>query len=559
MRNRFLGLLALVCLSGCDSEPAPPSVSANSKAAIASPIVGTQEPFASAPVYFVLTDRFVNGDIANDQREQGGDQHTWDRPVPNAPAGQSANVGYLGGDFKGVLDHAGYIRDLGFGAVWITPIVDNPDEAFAGGDPVAWGGSFTDGGKTGFHGYWASNFYRLDEHLPSADVDFAQFTAGMHAQQLKVVLDVVANHGSPAYSMPTQQPKFGQLFDATGMLIADHQNLAPEQLDPSGNPLHRFFKQERDLAQLSNLDDQSPEVLAHLLGAYTQWLDQGADALRIDTIGQMPNAFWKQFTAGLRAHRPGLFLFGERFDFDPAVVASNTLPEGGAMSMLDFPLRQALIDVFENPGSDYARIEPALFLKDGPYANPYELMTFYDNHDMKRINTSDQGFIDVHNFLFTARGIPVIYYGSEIGFMRGTGEHAGNRNYFGVDGIAAAQDHPIASALRRIAGVRRDNIALQRGVQININFIGDTAAFYRIYDDGTQAQTALVLLNKGDTPATFTVDQLSQAGIWRSTLGGEPIPLAEGNKFVAKVGAHDVAVYLRDGPITAPALLRALQ
>ena len=102
---------------------------------------GTTEPFSKEAVYFVLTDRFVNGDPTNDHRDQGGTTwHTFDRPVPGAPKGRSDNIGYLGGDFKGVLDNADYIRDMGFGAVWITPIVDQPDEAFSGGSPVKWGG-----------------------------------------------------------------------------------------------------------------------------------------------------------------------------------------------------------------------------------------------------------------------------------------------------------------------------------------------------------------------------------------------------------------------------------
>ena len=141
--------------------------------------VGTDAPFASNAIYFVMTDRFVNGDPSNDQRDQGGAHPTFDIPVPGAPKGQSANIGYLGGDFKGVLDNAGYIRGMGFGAVWITPIVDNPNEAFTGGDPVSWGSKFTDRGKTGFHGYWGVNFYKLDEHLPSKHLDFRQFTAAM--------------------------------------------------------------------------------------------------------------------------------------------------------------------------------------------------------------------------------------------------------------------------------------------------------------------------------------------------------------------------------------------
>src|SRR5258706_12375984 len=97
---------------------------------------GTLEPFASNAIYFVMTDRFVNGDPSNDQRDQGGAHPTFDRPTPNAPPGKSDNVGYVGGDFKGIVDNADYIRDMGFGAVWVTPIVDNPDEYFTGGKPA---------------------------------------------------------------------------------------------------------------------------------------------------------------------------------------------------------------------------------------------------------------------------------------------------------------------------------------------------------------------------------------------------------------------------------------
>ena len=169
-------------------------------AAAAEEFHGTLEPFAQEAVYFVLTDRFVNGDPGNDHRDQGGDHsrpelRTFD--IPLAPCdGTVGNVGYLGGDFRGLLDNAGYIRGMGFGAVWVTPIVDNPDEAFTGGDPVKWGGMFTDRGKTGFHGYWGVNFYKLDEHLPSAGLDFAGLTKGLKQHGLKTVLDIVCNNAN---------------------------------------------------------------------------------------------------------------------------------------------------------------------------------------------------------------------------------------------------------------------------------------------------------------------------------------------------------------------------
>src|SRR3546814_17768984 len=86
--------------------------------------------------------------------------------------------------------------------------------------------------------------------------------------------------------MPVDEPKYGELYDADGSLVADNQNLVPEDLDPEGNPLHAFFHDEPDLAQLSNLDDTNPAVLDYFVAAYSQWIEQGADAFRIDKIGR---------------------------------------------------------------------------------------------------------------------------------------------------------------------------------------------------------------------------------------------------------------------------------
>ncbi|TAA07952.1 cyclomaltodextrin glucanotransferase [Pseudoxanthomonas winnipegensis] len=519
-------------------------------------LYGTLEPFASKAIYFVMTDRFVNGDPSNDHRDQGGRHRTFDLPTPGAPAGQSDNIGYLGGDFKGIVANAGYIHDMGFGAVWMTPIVDNPDEAFTGGEPVRWGSAMTDRGKTGYHGYWGVNFYKLDEHLPSKGLDFAGFTRAMKGQQLDVVLDIVANHGSPAYSMPKAQPKFGQIFDKDGRKLADHQNLDPAQLDPKHNPMHAFYNTGGGLAQLSDLAEDNPAVLDYLAGAYEQWIAQGAAAFRVDTIGWMPHRFWKQFADRIRARHPGFFMFGEAFDYDAAFIAAHTLERNGHYSVLDFPQRARLSKVFGKEGGGYEELERTLYLEDGPYANPYDLVTFYDNHDMARLDASDAGFIDANNWLFTARGIPAIYYGSETGFMRGAAEHAGNRNYYGQQRIDAAGDSAIYRNLKRIANLRRDSIALQRGLQLNLTLKGDNGAFYRVYEHDGRAQTALVLLNKADKASTLRLETLLQSGTWRDGFDGSQVRIDD--RLALEVPAHGVRVLFYDGALTNADLRKRL-
>ncbi|HET9048188.1 MAG TPA: alpha-amylase family glycosyl hydrolase [Chiayiivirga sp.] len=558
-RRSIILSCALSALLGCTQTVRPEAVPAPE-------YYGTLEPFAQEAVYFVLTDRFVNGDAGNDQRGQG----TFD--IPLAPCnGVAGNIGYLGGDFKGIVKHLDYIQSMGFSALWITPIVDNPDEPFTGGTGPTCGGILADKGKTGYHGYWGVNFYQLDEHLPSADLDFSGLADAVHARDMKLVLDIVGNHGSPAWGMAYDQPKFGKIYDRDGTLIADHQNLPPQQLDPVHNPLHRFYNTrgpvdgatgsifDGNLAQLSDFNQNNPAVLDYLVGAYAQWIAQGADAFRIDTIPWMPDSFWAAFTARIRDEHPDFFMFAEAFDYDAAHIARHTLKSGGAVSVLDFPMKQAMGEVFGHAQAGYERLNSALHLANGPYANPYELATFYDNHDMARLDASDEGFIDAHNWLFTARGIPVVYYGSEMGFMRGRAEHAGNRNYFGVEGIEAARASPIRKALARIATVRAATPALQRGVQLNIELKAQRAAFFRVLQhDGVQ-QIALVLLNKGDAPEHFAIDTLMQAGLWRSALDGASRRVGEGGTLSADVAAHDVQVWVLDAAVTEPALAAALE
>ncbi|MGB5411568.1 MAG: alpha-amylase family glycosyl hydrolase [Woeseiaceae bacterium] len=550
--NLCIAFIAALALGGCATS------SELVRDVTATDYFGTLEPFASEAVYFIVTDRFVDGDSTNNFPEQGGEElGTFDRPIhlPGLPPG---NIGYLGGDFRGVLDNAGYIADMGFTAIWLTPIVDNPDEAFTGGKAPGEGGS-NDLGKTGYHGYWGVNFFELDEHLPSSGLDYADLTSSLLAEHgIKTVLDVVCNHGSPSFSMRYDQPKYGELYDADGKLVADHGNLHPSELD-SNNPLHAFYRHEPDLAELSDMDFDNPAVLDYFVAAHSKWIDQGASAVRIDTIKHMPHTFWKAFADRLREQHSDLFMFAEAWSYDAEFLAEYTYPENGQISVLDFPGREAMISVFSIENGAYSKLLEYLHLDSGVYRSPYELMTFYDNHDMSRMDAGDSGFIDANNWLFTSRGIPVVYYGSEIAFRAGADQHSGNRDYFGQENIELATTHPIRAALSRIATIRKNSVALQRGLQSNLEFGDDTAAFYRVYQRDGHNQTALVLLNKGGTPTAFEISSGLSHGLWRNADTGEVTVVDPAAPVLtAEVAAHDVRVFLFDAPVNNAALAAEL-
>ncbi len=115
LTTRFSILAASVALAACAST------STDERAHY----YGTQEAFAEEAIYFLLTDRFVDGDPSNNHEDQGGEFPTFDVPMPG-PDGKEANVGYLGGDFQGILNNAEYLKSLGVTALWISPIVDKP-------------------------------------------------------------------------------------------------------------------------------------------------------------------------------------------------------------------------------------------------------------------------------------------------------------------------------------------------------------------------------------------------------------------------------------------------
>jgi len=570
----LVGILVAIWFAIAAKKPSPKTTTERAKLALVNPLddnqttpqavknegpfYGTLTPFAKQAVYFLMTDRFVNGDPSNDYPHQGGQHPSYRLPLVSSN-GETAYVGYMGGDFKGILSQADYIKTMGFTSIWLTPIVDQPDQAFSGGEPIKFGAAFKDGGKTGYHGYWGSNFFKLDEHLPSSDLNFKQLTHKLRDDYgIKTVLDIVLNHGSPAWSMkPKQQAKFGQVFDQNNQLIADHQNLPPQQLD-SKNPLHQMYNHQPDIMQLADFDPANQKVLDYFVAAYSHWIEQGADAFRIDTIKHMPHAFWKKFTQRIRQSHPEFFMFAESYSFEADFIAQHTLKKNEAVSVLDFPGRNAMLEVFENKSSDYHQILKYLHLTNGPYQNPYDLMTFYDNHDMRRFKGDKNAYIDLHNWLFTSRGIPVVYYGSEMAFMSGKKEHEGNRNYFGIKNIKRAKQSPIYQSLTQIANIRKNSIALQQGLQTNILFKKDLAYFYRVYQYQGTNQTAMVLLNKGDQAQKIVIGSYVAKGDWTNALDQSILKINNNLPMDINLAAHSVKIYLLNTPNNNPKLIKKL-
>ncbi len=392
-------------------------------------------------IYFLLTDRFYNGNASNDDDGDGFDETT---PFAGQP-----ESGFNGGDLAGVRQKLDYIKSLGADAVWITPPVKN---------------QVSEGNYHGYHGYWASDFTETDSHFGSLS-EYQSLVNDAHEKNLYVIQDIVVNHTGDF--MKITAPVTEELMNA-GTLPSSVFSLnansvpasAPDQLpwkfnDPNlltvdefkNSSFYNFKPSITDYTdssqlltwQMSDLDDMNtdnPVVQNLLRGYFRYWIDKaGIDGYRIDTVMYVDPSFFEGFINSTEADNQGVreyarqkgkndfITFGEAWSIDETVVSSyskNRLTGDPRIdSMIYFPLTFAVRNCLSS-GSGTRSISSVLnnryTVKVG-YRDPDRMVTFIDNHDMDRLimNTDPELVKAAYALIMTLPGVPQIYYGAEQG------------------------------------------------------------------------------------------------------------------------------------------------
>ena len=376
-------------------------------------------------IYFLLPDRFDNADPRNDRGGLKGDRlHTGFDPTSKGF--------YHGGDLKGVTRRLDYIQGLGATAIWVSPIFVNKAVQGTPGTESA-----------GYHGYWVTDFTRVDPHL-GTDADFAALVAAAHARGMKVYMDIIANHTADVIQLaecaghndcpyrsiadyPYQRrgglsgaainpgftgendgsaANFARLTDpnyayTVRVPAAERSIKVPAWLnDPIyyHNRGDSTFKgessQQGDFVGLDDLFTENPAVVAGMIDIYGGWIDRfGIDGYRIDTAQHVDAAFWRAFVPAMRARAaargiPYFHIFGEvaTADMDPAHTAVNTRVDG-LPAVLDFSFMRAVADVVGGSAgtSELAKLFRADPLYEGGAEAALQLPTFLGNHDFGRI------------------------------------------------------------------------------------------------------------------------------------------------------------------------------
>jgi glycosidase len=465
------------------------------QAQAASPLAGLR---ARAPeqevIYFVLPDRFANGDPANDRGGLTGDR----LETGFDPASKGF---YHGGDLKGLIAKLDYIQGLGASAIWLGPIFKNKPVQGPKGDESA-----------GYHGYWITDFLHVDPHF-GTDEDFRAFVDAAHARGIKVYMDIIVNHtadviqyregaaqGYPYRSLadypfsrrggvhgaPINQGFAGdQNPSAANWARLTDPSFAYTPYVPKGeeaikNPAwlneprlyhnrgNTDWKGESasygDFVGLDDLATENPRVVRGFIDIYASWIERfGIDGYRIDTAKHVNPQFWRSFVPAILAKAkakgiPNFHIFGEvaTGDFDPALLAGWTR-KAGLPAVLDFAFMRAAVDAAsgKSGSGELARWADADVLYEGGAKAALRLPTFLGNHDFGRfayflrkarpeMDAREWLARDLlgHALLLTLRGVPTIYSGDEQGFAGRDGDQAARQDLF-ASKVASFNEEPL--------------------------------------------------------------------------------------------------------------------
>ncbi|NYI04526.1 alpha-amylase family glycosyl hydrolase [Allostreptomyces psammosilenae] len=562
----LLPLLPLppVPAAGATAQALPPPPSDAALAAAATRHDLTREQF-----YFVLPDRFANGDAGNDTGGMPGGalEHGFD------PTDKRF---YNGGDLRGLIDRLDYVEDLGTTALWLAPVFTNRPVQGTGEDASA-----------GYHGYWITDFTSVDPHFGTKE-ELEELVEAAHARGIKVFFDVITNHtadvidyaeGDRAYRPEGAYP----YLDADGVPFDDSdyagtgtfpevntESFARTPVVPAGQAAAKspawlndptmyhnrgdstFIGESAESGDFHGLDGlwtERPEVVQGMIDIYSTWVeDVGIDGFRIDTVKQVNMEFWQQWAPAVRQHaadqgNDDFFMFGEVHDPNPSNT-SRYVTEGELQATLDFPLQGAVRDYASRGGS--ARALADVFAQDYRYTtadtNAYALPTFLGNHDIGRFGgllvqddpaaTGDELLARdrlAHELIFLSRGQPVVYSGDEQG-LTGSGTAEDSRQSLFASQVADYNDDPVLGGtsgamdrydtgapmyrtIQALSELTREHPALRDGTQTE-RYADDGAgvyAFSRTEPDAASGEAVeyLVAVNNADQARTVQVPTYS--------------------------------------------------
>jgi glycosidase len=465
----------------------------------------SQMGFSSKDVIYLITpDRFVNGDPRNDFSDTLREK-TIDR---------KSDYARHGGDIRGIINSLDYLADLGVTAIWPTPLLENNMP------------------KWSYHGYAITDYYKVDPRFGNL-ADYKELADKARQKGIKIIKDYVVNHSGVQYWWMKDLPFKNWVNYADSIQVTNHRRTTIEDMY-AAEVDKKLMVNGWFVPDMPDLNQDNPFMAKFLIQSSIWWIETlGLGGIRQDTYPYSTKSFLKDWSCSIMREYPNFSIVGEEWSTNPLIASywqkgkKNTDGYVSCLeSPMDFPLQQALIQGLLEPESwdkGLVKLYEAL-ANDFVYANPQALLVFGENHDMDRLFTQVKEDVDLLQialtYLLTIRGIPQLYYGTEV-LLQNTakpGDHGLIRSDFPggwaadpASGFTGEGLNPnqvrIQSFLKKILNWRKQKSVIHDGKTLHFAPSNGVYTYCR-YND---SETVLVILNKNTEAKTIDLNHYAEA------------------------------------------------
>ena len=533
----------------------------------------SRSSFASDSIYFVMTDRYKNGDPSNDT---GGSSSTSKNTTGFSPAEDSWSHG---GDLAGLSDGCNKndgtgeglprIKSMGFTSVWITPPFKQ---------------NFIQGQSASYHGYWIDDFTTIDPHW-GTNAEFKSFVDCAHRLGIKVVVDIVMNHTGDVIYYQDGSYSFHNTPNTSAVIPAWGTNIkSPAWLNDLKNYHNQGNVQDwgnqnqyqnGDFYGLDDIKTENDVVVNGFADVYSKWVnDYGVDGFRIDTAKHVDDAYFAkwwpkmigQTSATMAQKNQQLFAYGEFYDANTNDLATY-MRKNGLPSVLDFAFQSQALN-FASGGISSNLNE--VLSNDNNFItktkSPYDLVTFLGNHDMGRAayllnqtgTTRAASLLLAHDLMFLTRGIPSVYYGDEVGMIGTGGDKAAREDMFPTQvpqwktesrvwgnpiGSASSLNlvTPLTTRITQLNALRAQYPALAKGSETVRLADNNVLAISRF--DKSDRREFVVAFNSGNSDRTVKISTSTPSATWSSLLSSGTVNSSATGDLSIVVPARGTVLY----------------
>jgi len=460
-----------------------------------------RQGFTSADVvYLLMPDRFANGDPSNDNADSQPEK-----------ANRTIDYGRHGGDIKGIIDHLDYIKQLGATAIWSTPLLENNFDKYT------------------YHGYAMSDFYKIDPRYGSND-DYARMVDAAHQKGLKIIMDMVSNHGGIGAWWMKDLPMADWIHQWPTFTRSNHKAITTKDIHVAQCDLKLDQEGWFDVT-MPDMNQNNPYFWTYYIQNNIWWIEfAGLDGIRMDTYPYNDRNAMAKWAKAIMDEYPKFNITGETWLHSSEDIAFwqkdavNSLHYNSQLpTPMDFVMNDALAVCFNEQGNGWneqgmSRLYNDIS-KDYLFANPNNLLIFAENHDTQRYNNTLKGDLAKYkmamSFLMTTRGIPQIYYGTEIGMTgdKNKGDGDIRRDFPGGwagDSINAFSPQARTSFQNsyydftaKLLNWRKNKEVIHSGKLIHYVPENDMYVYFRYNDK----ETVMVVLNNNDSAQTLKTDR----------------------------------------------------